>query len=148
MFHPADVDLSRAPNAILCHKEVALEKPYNATCDVYSFAVMFWEIYALKKPFAFVTGDNFMKLVVHGSMRPPVPKSWPKSVKIMLNRCWSKNLSERLSIKEVSSTLKQQITYLRGGDDEGLEHIRRRSTFVHHQPACPPTKLPTRSVSA
>lgn len=31
--------------------EVALEKPYNELCDVYSFSMVFWEMMALTKPY-------------------------------------------------------------------------------------------------
>lgn len=131
-----------------CHAEVAREKPYNEFCDVYSFAILLWEMYALKVPFELLTCKLFMKHVVNGDTRPPVPDSWPMPIKILLKRCWSKDVKERLSMKEIATILKKEITIVRGGDDRGLEHTRRRSTFVHRKPAGLPQKLQGRSVSA
>ena len=31
--------------------EVALEKPYNSSVDVYSFGILFWQITSLETPF-------------------------------------------------------------------------------------------------
>ena len=119
--------------------EVALDKPYNASCDVYSFAIMFWEMYALKKAFARHTADVFIRFVIQGDSRPAVPDSWPTPMKLMLNRCWSKQLAERLSMTEIAAILKKEISSMRGGDDWVLvlDHARRRSTFVY----CKPTSL-------
>ncbi len=85
-------------------------------------------MYALKKPFAMCTSSAFMKFVVYGDTRPPVPDFWPVTLKIMLKRCWSKNLKERISMKDVSSIIKKEITFLRNGDGTGLEHTHRRKT--------------------
>ncbi|KAL3937478.1 MAG: hypothetical protein SGARI_002109 [Bacillariaceae sp.] len=35
--------------------EAALNQPYNASCDTYSFCVLFWQILMLKKPFELYT---------------------------------------------------------------------------------------------
>jgi hypothetical protein len=67
------------------------------------------------------------------------------SLKTMLNRCWSKSFSERPPMKEIAGILKQEIAGLRGGNDKGLEHTRRRSTFIFQPP--PPCQPQPRSLS-
>lgn len=105
------------PHLALCiATEVALELPYNAMCDVYSFAILFWEMFALQKPFGLLNSDVLLKFVVNGETRPPIPDKsfWPTPLKNMLIRCWSKNVSARLAMTAVTSILMAEIGRVRG----------------------------------
>jgi serine/threonine protein kinase len=114
--------------------EVWLGQPYNAACDVYSFAIMLWEIMALQLPLAkFKGSDEFVKKVVEGGARPCSKKkeSWPKTITNIMQKSWSSNWQERYTMAEISDLLRHELVVgLRGGDDDGIDHQRRRSTFV------------------
>jgi serine/threonine protein kinase len=63
--------------------EVANSKPYNATCDVYSFAILLWEIVALKTPFEQYTPQSLRERVFNKlHKRPPIDESWPNCIKV------------------------------------------------------------------
>lgn len=111
--------------------EVAMEQPYNKSCDVYSFAIMFWEMYSGNKPFELYTMKKLRERVWSGeNKRPFVPESWPVPIKNLLRRSWSKNIAERPSFTQVTKILRNECVRVRGGNASGLEHSRRRSTFV------------------
>jgi hypothetical protein len=116
--------------------EVWLGNTYNASCDVYSFAVLFWEMMALEGlPFGHIKGQEaFVQSIVEGGLRPPISKQnstqWPKAVPTIIEKSWSSKWQDRYTMEQISELLHHELVALRGGDDSGLEHKRRRSTFV------------------
>ena len=86
---------------------------------------------ALKKPYELYTMTKLKERVWNGEhKRPFVDKTWPRPVQILFNRSWSKTLAVRPSFAEITESLRKQCVEARGGNEEGLEHTRRRSTFV------------------
>lgn len=116
---------------LFCDTEVALEKPYNEKCDVYSFCILLWEILSLKRPFELYT-IKLLKKRVYGEecKRPFVQESWTAPIKRLLKRGWANNPEERYTMKQVEEILRKESVRVRDGIEDGLEHQRRRSTFV------------------
>ena len=111
--------------------EVANEQSYNNTCDTFSFAILFWQMYSGKEPFELYTMKKLRERVWSGEhKRPFVPEDWPVPIKSLLRRSWSKNIKERPSFAQITKILRNECVRVRGGNDSGLEHSRRRSTFV------------------
>lgn len=111
--------------------EVGLEKPYNSKCDVYSFGILFWQMYATKTPFELYGMKSLKSRVWEGEhKRPFIKESWPVPIKSLMRRAWAADPKERPSFMQISKILKNECVRVRNGDDSGLEHSRRRSTFV------------------
>ncbi|KAG7347360.1 serine/threonine protein kinase [Nitzschia inconspicua] len=111
--------------------EVAWEKNYNEKCDVYSFAIMLWQIYSLKTPFELYTMRSLKAKVWAGEKkRPFVDAAWPVPLKNLLRRAWSENIQERPGFSQITKILRSECVRVRDGNEDGLEHSRRRSTFV------------------
>uniref|UniRef100_A0A7S4AEU9 Protein kinase domain-containing protein n=1 Tax=Pseudo-nitzschia australis TaxID=44445 RepID=A0A7S4AEU9_9STRA len=112
--------------------EVAKSERYNEKCDVYSFAILLWEIMSLKTPFvAYKTIKEFEEHVWNGEHdRPLIHPSWPESIQTLLRTSWGKNINERPNFTEIATLLKIQCVVVRGGSQMGLEHSSRRSTFI------------------
>jgi hypothetical protein len=111
--------------------EVAMMKNYNESCDTYSFAILLWEMMALQIPYSRYTRSMLEKTVWQEShVRPEVDGSWPVHIKILLKRAWGADINGRSSMKSISAILRKEAVLARAGDDSGLEHQRRRSTFV------------------
>jgi serine/threonine protein kinase len=112
--------------------EVALGKTYNAKADTYSMSILLWQIISLCLPFQLYTCSLMKELVHLGGKRPVIPegKIWSASIKLLLNHGWSADVSSRFSMNQFTAVLKKELVHLRAGDDTGLEHQRRRSTFV------------------
>jgi hypothetical protein len=68
--------------------------------------------------------------VVYGNERPPLDSSWSTPLRILMKRAWEPDPSVRPSMDSIYKILRREICSLRSGDDTGLEHYSRRSTFV------------------
>jgi serine/threonine protein kinase len=110
--------------------EIAREEPYNMSCDVYSFALLLWQCLALEKPFSNYGISDIKTRVHRGESRPRVDDTWPVPLKLVLKKCWATDWKERYEFKSITQILRKEIVHIRSGDDTGLEHNRRRSTFV------------------
>jgi serine/threonine protein kinase len=114
--------------------EVAKTEPYNHKVDVFSFAVLLWQIMALEMPFKKYESDLllFWNEVHNGRHeRPEIPRqSWPKPIELCMRRGWAQNPSERMEMKEIESILRKEVIRVGRGGSETLQHDRRRSTFV------------------
>jgi len=88
-------------------------------------------MYSGKTPFELYTMKTLKAKVWGGEKkRPFIQEDWPLSVKSLLRRAWSENAKERPEFAQISKILRKECVRVRGGNDSGLEHSRRRSTFV------------------
>jgi len=110
--------------------EVARSEPYNLTADVYSFGLLLWQVCSLELPYDGMNRQDHAELVVHGNERPPLDSSWSTPLRILMKRAWEPDPGVRPSMDSIYKILKREICSLRDGDDTGLEHFSRRSTFV------------------
>ena len=112
-----------------------MEKPYNSSCDVYSFGILLWQIYSTKTPFELYTMKSLeAKVWREPHKRPCVPENWPVPIKSLTRRAWAAEPNERPSMMQIYKILRNECVRIRNGDDSGLEHSRRRSTFVFRGP--------------
>ena len=76
--------------------EVASCKPYNHKSEVYSFAIVFWQMLALNRPYDTITAEAFEEEVCTKQVRPKInEKKWPPAVCSLLTRCWHPDPKER-----------------------------------------------------
>ena len=110
--------------------EVARSEPYNLTADVYSFGLLLWQVCSLDLPYDGMNRQDHAELVVHGNERPVLDSSWSTPLRILMKRSWEPDPLVRPSMDSIYKILRREICALRDGDDSGLEHTKRRSTFV------------------
>jgi hypothetical protein len=110
--------------------EVARSECYNLTADVYSFGLLLWQVCSLDLPYDGMNRQDHSELVVHGNERPPLDSSWSTPLRILMKRAWEPDPAVRPSMDSIYKILKREICALRDGDESGLEHYNRRSTFV------------------
>ena len=97
--------------------EVALEKPYNSSVDVYSFGILFWQITSLETPFTGFSLNMHNDRVIKGGLRPKLdPKMSPGLTNLMKN-CWSTEIHERPTFQEVAEVLRNEVSVLRGDSE-------------------------------
>lgn len=85
--------------------EVARGLPYNSSVDVYSFAMIFWQLLSGRVPFLRLGKSAFLKSVVEGGQRPALDSRWPPALKQLLARCWDADNSVRLDSQAVLQEL-------------------------------------------
>lgn len=115
--------------------EVGNEIPYNEKTDVYSFAILFWEMLSTKLPYDEYTMTALEDKVWNGAMERPVIDDIhcggaSETIQNMLREMWTPNFRDRPDFATVTELLRNELVQLRKGNDEGLEHTKRRSTFV------------------
>ena len=89
--------------------EVARGEPYNLKADVYSFAILFYEVMNLDKAFQGWQARDISDRVHQKKYRPRLPLVWPASVREILRTTWSDVPTARLSMKHVHSTLVKEL---------------------------------------
>jgi len=89
--------------------------------DVYSFALMAYEVVIEVEPYAGVTGDGPLGVKITGGFRPgfpeddPTVRRLPDGIRRMLESCWIPERSERPTIEEVYRALQRSRSRTRGG---------------------------------
>jgi serine/threonine protein kinase len=91
--------------------EVAKRLPYNHTVDVYSFAILMWQMFSLEQPFENYDVNKHSELVVHGSDRPKMDaKNWSSDLCSLMADSWSANIAQRPDFEYVAGILKREFS--------------------------------------
>lgn len=85
--------------------EVALRLPYTEKVDVYSWAIVVWQMARDRIPFKGLNRDEFFQLVVADGERPKLDKTWPPAFSDLLTQCWHKEPLRRPSFEVISLEL-------------------------------------------
>ena len=85
--------------------EVIRHESYSETADVYSFAVVLWQLITREDPFFDKSPIEAAGKVALELARPAFPDGTPDTVAILIQRCWSEEPSHRYSFVEVSKQL-------------------------------------------
>ena len=107
--------------------EVALGEPYNLSADIYSFAILFWELCALEKAYGKLSQEEHKRTVIQGMDRPPLKREWRPEICSILENCWKRNPRERMNAKDLYKQLKEQVNiYYDDGFEECEEGYERK----------------------
>ena len=115
--------------------EVAQVMPYGLSSDVYSYAILLWEMLALKNAFEKYSREKHYKEVIVEGKRPKLVRSWPFATKNLLERCWDPHPLERPTFQAICELIKFALpnTLEDSARSEDLMLRSYRST-THHQP--------------
>ena len=85
--------------------EVALEQPYNEKADVYSFAILLWQMVTDKIPYEGATRAEYIKYACRRGERPETSITWAKDFKTLITSCWHQEFQKRPAFTEVVQRL-------------------------------------------
>jgi serine/threonine protein kinase len=85
--------------------EVIRHEAYGAKCDVYSYAVLCWEMTTYTIPFPEHTPVEVALSVAIKGLRPSVPSYVPAVISDLIKVCWAREASERPCFTDVCSKL-------------------------------------------
>jgi serine/threonine protein kinase len=144
--------------------EVAMGRPYHASCDVYSLSLVVWEMLSLQRPYRSALCKDeatFQHKVFEGRTRPVLPSRWPATIRELLAGGWAHDLQDRIDVSTLTAGLLSELTRPRSGHDVPLavqqhqhqpqngqarhddHRFRRRSTYVYCAPQIPSSDDPT-----
>ena len=90
--------------------EVLLELPYSEKVDIYSFAIVVWEMASDKSVYKkWDTKQDIIDNVARKGKRPTLESNWPPNFREMLTSCWNQNPVLRPSAEEVMGKLQSLI---------------------------------------
>lgn len=104
--------------------EVAKERPYNKTADVYSFSILLVYMCNLETPYEGFNLVKMMQKVYTKGARPKIIKSNPDILKALLPRMWDADIAQRPTMQEVLGELGKALSCL-SGDDLLLDETNR-----------------------
>ena len=85
--------------------EVALSQPYHLSADVYSFAILLWEVLSLDKAFGKMSTEQHRAYVVEGDRRPKLSLQWSALLQQLLAACWNPEPHLRPTMKQIYKSL-------------------------------------------
>ena len=124
--------------------EVHLSKPYNLSCDVYSFSILLWQILSLEKPFRKMNYRTHTEKVVIKGRRPKIDSSWTLPIQELLKDGWNADLHKRPKMARILAVVESELS--RSRSESGTQitnkghslHDRRLSlmpsvfsTYIH-----------------
>ncbi|KAE8981530.1 hypothetical protein PF002_g24224 [Phytophthora fragariae] len=93
--------------------EVIRHESYSSKADVYSFAVVLWELLARDVPFKGQTPMQTAMAVAEQQMRPALPRQTPPKIAELIEHCWNQDPTRRpdfSSILKVLPFVKQSLS--------------------------------------
>lgn len=109
-------------------------KSYNEHCDVYSFAILFWQMIVLEQPYRNMNDEKtFVSIVFEKHGRPELTKVLQPRWQALLKKAWHAVPSERPPMSEICSELRRMTMEIEFGESGDFETASRRSTFVYDE---------------
>ena len=81
--------------------EILRSQNYSTSADVYSFAVIVWELFARKPPFHPLERDQILLAVAVDNARPTMPPNVPVEWRSLIENCWQTEPEERPKFSEI-----------------------------------------------
>ena len=81
------------------------ENPFSEASDVYSFAIVMWEIWSRQIPWGGLQPMVIMRKVIDKGERPPVPAGMPADLRDLMCRCWADKADDRPTFSEIATLL-------------------------------------------
>lgn len=139
--------------------EVLQGHPFSKASDIFSLAMIMWELSSEKLPFADRPHDNNLVLDICRGIRPDIVKGTPKCYVDLMKSCWISNEFDRPSTQIVVHTVLAWIKELnktksgdfyeqfKAADDEMMEkEMKHSSGMVASETAIHPEAIYTSRV--
>ncbi len=81
--------------------EILRSQSYSMSADVFSFAVIVWELFARKPPYHPMERDQILLAVAVNKIRPEMPADVPVVWRSLIENCWHEDPGERPDFNEI-----------------------------------------------
>uniref|UniRef100_A0A7S2KB98 Protein kinase domain-containing protein n=1 Tax=Leptocylindrus danicus TaxID=163516 RepID=A0A7S2KB98_9STRA len=85
--------------------EVFRHERYNESVDVYSYAMIFFNILSGHQPWPMLNGIKAASAAALEGRRPYIPRDWDNRIVHLLKQCWDEDPSARPSFSRVLADL-------------------------------------------
>lgn len=87
--------------------EVFKHEAYTELVDVYSYAMIFYNILSGAAPWPTMNGQTAAFAAAKEGLRPEIPRNWDARIGVLLKRCWDENSSRRPSFGQILEELSE-----------------------------------------
>lgn len=98
-------------NDIYTPPEIWKGEEYTKSSDVYSFAIVAYQILCFKRPFQNLTLIELISKIINGD-RPEFESMIPECYKNLICKCWSSDPKDRPSFNEIVDLLKHKREFI------------------------------------
>lgn len=99
--------------------EVLRGKPLNEKADIYSFAIVCWEIITRREPFeSHDSYNNFVRAVCDNKERPPIPEGTHEALVRLMEACWNDDCDLRPNFSTILTLLDEAAVQIAISDPE------------------------------
>jgi len=84
---------------------------YSSSADIYAFGMIFLQMFTKQRLFHEMGDKNMLCILFHvakNNVRPTIPDHVPVDLKLLIERCWNSNSSNRPSAEEICSILESR----------------------------------------
>ena len=85
--------------------EITRGKQLSKACDVYSFAIVLWELVEHRIPFFEEKEEIQVSIKAMNGERPPIGKAWPDYLVDLVQACWDGNPQNRPKFDDITQSL-------------------------------------------
>jgi len=128
--------------------EVIRHEEYTLSADVYSFAIILWQLLTREEPFTDVTAVDAAQLVANEMQRPPIPPNTPVAVVDLIKVNWDENPTSRSTFEKISTDLRNLQDSLTPTERDYLESTHGHPVYEYDEPDVevdPSPKKPTKA---
>lgn len=91
---------------------------YGLPADVYSFAILLWELCSLQKAFSGMTKEEHLESVVGAKVRPKLSAiEGSSSLKKLIQSCWDHDPDQRPNFSEIRDQLCFELDFLESAQE-------------------------------
>ncbi|GES79126.1 kinase-like domain-containing protein [Rhizophagus clarus] len=107
------------PKVVQCFApEVISGKEYTFKSDIYSIAMLMWEISFGQPPFLNYEHDCILAINIIDGMRPKIISEIPSKYKNLMEQCWNANPLERPDVKTLKNKIIEIKSYYQNNPNE------------------------------
>ncbi|KAK8807370.1 hypothetical protein WA158_004129 [Blastocystis sp. Blastoise] len=87
--------------------ELLRKETYNEKVDIYSFAILMYEIYTELRPYedCHLPDVTILRNIAYVGLRPTLPSHLSPAIKDIIKACWAAKPADRLSVDEIIAKL-------------------------------------------
>lgn len=117
--------------------------PYSNKVDVFSFAVLAWEVFASKRAYQplFLTAEQIAQSVAVKGLRPKLPASWPAELKQLMTSMWADQPADRPDFIAITEQLEAMLNKL--SDSPAIKDRRKSIVSAASTTVVSDQKAPT-----
>lgn len=133
--------------------EIVRQEPYTEKADVFSFAIILWELLTRQEPYGGKGGLGLAVAVANNGLRPPIPAYCPAEYASIMTRAWHADQHARPSFQQILDELTElqdiadaSMAVITGAMSAAAGHAQ--SPLTPQQPLPPQPRQPRSSLEA